>query len=190
MARSYVVDKNFSNRDYSEKPPESREYEYCTFSKCIFSNADLSGIKFIECVFEGCDLSNAKIADTAFRDVQFKSCKLLGLHFDDCNTFNLSFTFDHCILNYSSFFNLKLKNLKCTACMLEEVDFTQADLSGASFMDCDLKMSIFENSNLVKADFRSTINYTIDPERNKIKNAKFSIQGIPGLLFKYNISIE
>jgi len=33
-------------------------------------------------------------------------------------------------------------------------------------------------------------NYSIDPELNKIKKARFSTQGIAGLLDKYDIEIE
>ena len=48
----------------------------------------------------------------------------------------------------------------------------------------------FENSILEKADLRTSRNYLIDPELNKIKKAKFSIHGIAGLLAKYDIEIE
>ena len=41
-----------------------------------------------------------------------------------------------------------------------------------------------------KADFRNSHNYTIDPETNSIKKAKFSLPDVIGLLSKYNIDIE
>ncbi|GEM_PF-5150870 len=34
------------------------------------------------------------------------------------------------------------------------------------------------------------IDYSINPETNKIKKAKFSLLGIPGLLDRYDIEIE
>jgi fluoroquinolone resistance protein len=43
---------------------------------------------------------------------------------------------------------------------------------------------------LEKADFRTAYNYSIDPEKNRIKKAKFSIFGVTGLLDKYDIEIE
>jgi uncharacterized protein YjbI with pentapeptide repeats len=73
---------------------------------------------------------------------------------------------------------------------LHEVDFTEADLSGVVFVNCDLAGVIFENTNLEKCDFRSAFNYTLDPEVNRIKKAKFSLSGIKGLLEKYQIDIE
>jgi hypothetical protein len=43
---------------------------------------------------------------------------------------------------------------------------------------------------LEKADFRSAYNLSIDPEKNKIKKAKFSSTCLTELLEKYNIDIE
>ena len=75
-------------------------------------------------------------------------------------------------------------------CKLSEVDFSSTSLVGAIFNDCDLSGSIFNNSVIEQADFRTAYNYSIDPENNRIEKAKFSVQGIIGLLDKYNIIIE
>ncbi len=73
---------------------------------------------------------------------------------------------------------------------MQEVDFTESDLSGSSLDNCDLSGALFENTNLEKTDFRSAFNYTINPETNRLKKARFSLQGIAGLLEKYGIVIE
>jgi hypothetical protein len=52
------------------------------------------------------------------------------------------------------------------------------------------KTSIFENTLLEKADLRTAFNYSIDPEMNRVKKAKFSIAGVTGLLDKYDIEIS
>jgi hypothetical protein len=49
---------------------------------------------------------------------------------------------------------------------------------------------MFENSILEKVDFRSSFNYIIDPETNRIKKARFSLPGVTGLLAKYDIEID
>jgi len=85
---------------------------------------------------------------------------------------------------------MKLKKLIFKNCNLTEVDFTEADLSAALFDHCDLAKALFENTILEKADFRTSYNYSIDPEMNKIKKARFSTPGIAGLLDKYDIDIE
>jgi len=42
---------------------------------------------------------------------------------------------------------------------------------------------------LKRADFRTSYNYSIDPENNNLKQAKFSAAGIIGLLDKYDIQV-
>jgi uncharacterized protein YjbI with pentapeptide repeats len=124
------------------------------------------------------------------QDISFKDCKLLGLRFDDCSDFLFAVQFNNCSLNLSSFYKRKLKNTKFRNSILREVDFAEADLSGALFDNCDLTGALFENTNLEKADLRTAYHYAIDPELNKMEKAKFSINGIAGLLAKYNIIIE
>jgi uncharacterized protein YjbI with pentapeptide repeats len=189
MVKTYVESQDFKGKDYTQKPLDLAEYENCSFTDCNFSGTDLSDIFFVDCVFESCDLSNAKLNETAFRTVRFKHCKLLGLHFDDCNAFLLSLGFDTCVLNYSIFFKLKLKNTHFENCRLEEVDFTETDLSNAIFGQCDLQKAVFENTNLQGADLRTAYNFSIDPEQNRIKKAKFSAQNIVGLLDRYDITV-
>jgi fluoroquinolone resistance protein len=50
--------------------------------------------------------------------------------------------------------------------------------------------STFDRTNLEKADFRTSFNYSISPESNRIKKARFSLSGIAGLLDGYDIEIE
>ena len=70
------------------------------------------------------------------------------------------------------------------------MDFTEANITGLTLENCDLSGAIFDHTTLEKADLRTAFNYSIDPENNRIKMAKFSLQGIAGLLHKYNIDIE
>jgi hypothetical protein len=48
----------------------------------------------------------------------------------------------------------------------------------------------FNTVTLTGADFRTAFNYFMDPENNRIKNARFSIPGVLGLLYKYGIRVE
>jgi uncharacterized protein YjbI with pentapeptide repeats len=75
-------------------------------------------------------------------------------------------------------------------CKLKDADFAEADLSSSKFDNSDLEGVIFENTILEKCDFRSAINFIIDPEKNKVKKAKFSAAGLAGLLSKYQLDIE
>ena len=73
---------------------------------------------------------------------------------------------------------------------LLEVDFSECDLTGSVFDKCDFIRATFENSIIEKADFRTSFNYSINPEKNRINKAIFSLTGIAGLLDKYDIEID
>lgn len=186
MERIYEEGKTFEKITALSKG----DYEGCTFVHCDFGNANFADFNFTDCVFDNCNLSLATLSGTTLNTVAFKHCKLAGLHFENCNDYLFSVSFEQCNLHLSSFYKRKLKNTVFTGCNLHEVDFTEADLSGSSFAKCDLPDAVFDNTVLEKADFRSAINYRIDPEQNKIKKAKFSIDQLAGLLTKYNIDIS
>ncbi len=190
MFRKSIEDQQFDDINHSEKPLEMAEYENCQFNNCQLSGANLSELFFVDCVLENCDLSNAQLNGTSFKSVRFKNCKLLGLHFDDCNGFLLSFSFESCQLNFSTFYKLKLKNTQFLDCQLKDVDFIEADLTNAVFKRCDLQNAVFENTNLEFTDLRTAFNFSIDPAKNRVRKAKFSSQNIVGLLDAFDITIE
>ncbi len=189
MEQVFIEEETFDKIDFTQKLLSKGEYEYCTFLNRNLSYADLAEIKFLECEFSGCNLSLAKLTQTALKDIKFKNCKMLGLNFGDCNEFGFAVSFDTCILDRSSFLNtrsplkkrIRLRQTIFKNSQLYEVDFTECDLSSAIFDNCDLTGGIFKDTILEKADFRTAINYSIDPELNCIKKAKFSRSGIAGL---------
>jgi fluoroquinolone resistance protein len=166
------------------------DYEKCSFDYCIFSNANLSDIHFINCQFKHCDFTLAKVTNAAFGNVTFIGCKLLGVRFEECNKFGFSANFQDCQLKHSSFYKQSLKNTNFKECNLQEVDFSESNLTAVKFDNCDLSGAIFKNTVLEKSDFRTAYNFSINPEINRMKKAKFSIPGIVGLLDKYKIEIE
>lgn len=190
MEKIYIEDKTFDKLDFSSHPLDEGEFDNCHFNRCNFSNFNLSNKQFLECHFVGCNISSAQLVKTAFKQVRFKDCKLLGLHFENCSPFLFSVEFENCFLQLSSFYGIKMKKTRFSNCNLQEVDFTETDLSGCLFEQCDFLKATFGNTILEKSDLRTSYNYSIDPEVNRIKKAKFSIQGVGGLLDKYDIIIE
>ena len=184
------LDETFDKKDFTGTPLQKGAYENCVFNHCNFSTSDLSSIRFIDCIFIGSNLSLVRLDKTVLRDAQFRDCKMLGLHFEHCDPFGLSFSFESGVLDQSSFYRTKLKKTVFKSVQLKEVDLTECDLTSAVFDNCDLLRATFENTILEKADLRTSFNYSIDPERNRIKKAKFSLQGLPGLLNKYDIEIH
>lgn len=190
MEDLYITERIFDKEDFTRKPLANGEYEHCSFMNCDFSNTDLKGMSFTACTFSGCNISMAKLTQTAFRTVLFTGCKMLGLHFEQCNPFGLSFRFEHCILNHSSFYQVKMTKTIFRSVQLHEVDFTDADITGAVLDNCDLSGATFDHTILEKADLRTAYHYAIHPETNKIKKAKFSMPGLTGLLDRYGIIID
>jgi uncharacterized protein YjbI with pentapeptide repeats len=185
-----IYDQTFQQIDYTVTKFAAGMYEDCVFKQCNFSNTSLVDAAFINCSFDSCNLSLCNLTKTGFRDVEFKDCKMLGLLFYNCNTFALAATFTGCNLKHASFFDLKMKKTVFKKTQLNEVDFTGCDLSNAVFDDCDLTDAKFENTVLEKADFRMAYNFNINPVNNRIKKAKFSNDGLAGLLNQFDIDIS
>ena len=185
-----IENKNFDRLDYTTEKLLCEIYENCRFVNCNFYNSDLLNVTFRECTFESCDLSLASLKNTAMNDIRFIGCKLVGVQFEECNPFLFSVNFENCVLKLAVFFKVKLKKTRFKNCNLQETDFTEADMTEAVLDNCDLQRAIFQRTNLEKADLRTSSHYSIDPETNKIKKARFSRMGIAGLLDKYGIVIE
>jgi fluoroquinolone resistance protein len=94
------------------------------------------------------------------------------------------------MLQFASFFRLKIPRTVFKNCKLEDVEFVETDLNGASFYQCDLQGAVFEQTNLEGADLQTALHFSIDPEVNRIQKARFSTQNIAGLLQKYKIVIQ
>lgn len=189
-AEDYKHNESFEKENYAELRLDCNEYEGCVFNTCSFVKADLSSVNFISCKFNNSDISLANISNTAFKDCVFENCKLVGLDFSSCNDFLFEIQFFACVLDYSVFIKKKLKKTTFSDSSLKEVDFSDCDLSNAGFDNCNLENAIFHYCNLEKTNFTTSYNYTINPEQNRMRGAKFSLQGLPGLLTKYNIEIR
>lgn len=185
-----ITDKIFESKDFKTESLPFNEFDSCTFKNCDFSGNDLSGASFTDCTFIGCDLSLAKLHKAAFREVKFKECKMIGLYFDECNTFGLKFNFHDCILDNSLFTGLKIKGTFFENCRIINADFTNCDLDNSSFAGANLSETVFENTNLTNCDLRNVSDLILDPEKNKLKKVKINIESLPGLLRKYGLEIE
>lgn len=82
-----------------------------------------------------------------------------------------------------------MKGTNFSRCSLVAVDFMSTDLTSVTFDNCDLYRSEFAKAIANKANFKTSYNYTIDPEKTKIKRAVFSREGVAGLLYKHEIVV-
>ena len=78
----------------------------------------------------------------------------------------------------------------------EGITFPTLEIIKGEYENCHFTNCKFLNSNLSefnfieKADFQTAYNYSIDPDINRIRKAKFSMAGIIGLLDKHDIEIK
>lgn len=182
--------KTFSGVDYADKKLRNRGFVKCEFVSCDFTKSDLKGNDFEDCTFRQCNFSMVDIDGTGFRNAVFIGCKMLGVDFTRGSKFAFSFSFIECYLDYSNFFGTKLRKTIFKDCTLKEVEFTEADLTASAFPGCDLTGARFSNTLLEKVDFRSAVNFGIDPDVNKMKKARFSALNLSGLLYRHNLDID
>lgn len=190
MELNYTGDQTFEGKQYTAQRLPKGEYDHCIFEACDFSEGYLDNTHFTECRFIDCNLSNANIAHSFFREVRFVRCKMLGLQFEACNDLLLSLHFRDCSLDLSSFSKMPLKGTVFEACRFVQTDFIETDLREASFSNCNLDGARFDTCRLQGADFRTAVNFRIDPERNQLKKARFSREGLEGLLLSHEIIVE
>lgn len=89
-----------------------------------------------------------------------------------------------------NFSDLKMKRASFAGCKVKECSFNETYLSEADFRGADLEESIFHHADLSHADFRDAKNYSIDPQSNTLKKARFSIPEVLSLLKFYDIQIS
>ena len=143
----------------------------------------------MDCEFIDCNLSMVELSGSNLKNITFKNCKLLGIAFHVCDDFLFQVFFENCMLDFASFANKKMPKTKFLASSLKETSFVGTHLKQSVFEKCDLSGTIFNDTDLTECNFTTATNYQIDPEFNVLKKARFSLQGIPGLLEKYDIKI-
>jgi uncharacterized protein YjbI with pentapeptide repeats len=163
------------------------EFEHYRFVNCDFSGARLL---FADCLFERCNLSSALLTNTALQNVAFAECKLLGVPFSAYRDMLFAVCFDYCHLGYASFAGRKRPGTRFAQWTFLEADFTNADLSQAVFQACCLPSATFHGTLLTGADFTSATEFTIDPEANELRPARFALEGLPDLLSTYDLLVE
>ena len=190
MQGNYYEDQVYSYHSTEPVQLSPGTYEGCQFLNGNFSGSDLADFRFLDCTFQQCNLDRVKLINASFSNVKFTDCKMMGIDFEHCHPIMFSIGFENCQLTYSNFFQRKMPETVFKNCNLTEVDFSNTILTNAVFTGSNLSNARFETTDLSKADFRDAIGFIIDPEKNKLKKAIFSLNNISGLLVKYDLVIE
>lgn len=163
----------------------------CNFDNCSFVETLFHSCRFVDCSFNRCDLSLIQITSCVFSGVRFESSRLVGVDWTQADWKATSLgdplRFTKCIVNHSTFIGINLSGIKIIDTSAKNVDFREVDLSRVDFTGTDLTDSLFANTNLTGADLTRAKNYTIKPETNNLKKAKFSLPEAMSLLFNLDI---
>ena len=182
--------KVFDKITYKDVVVKDKEFNKCKFTHCDFSNITFEDCEFEDCFFENCNLSSLKVKYSRFSNVTFKSCKMIGIAWDEASL-PFSIACEDSNISYSSFYAMKLKKMKICKCTAHDVNFSEADLQLSKFNYTDLQDSIFQKTNLTKANFENAFNYNeIDLINGKIKKAVFSMPEVLVLLRNFDIIIK
>jgi uncharacterized protein YjbI with pentapeptide repeats len=115
---------------------------------------------------------------------------MVGLDFSKCKKLLFSITVENCQLLLCNFSEIDLHEMSFGKSRLKECDFFQSNLIKSDFSGCDLEDSVFEVCDLSFANLCRAINYNIDPAKNKVREAKFSMPEVISLLKPLGIVIE
>lgn len=188
-------DERFSRLQLAGATLTGAQFESCVFDRCSFAGATFHRCRFIDCRFLTCDLGNVLVPNSHFAGTHFERCKLVGVDFthagaSEAARLMLSFSFDGCMLDYASFFGLRLRDLQMTGCHAHSTDFTEADLSGADLSRSDLVDAAFSRAVLEHATLTGATGYAIDPTVTRVKGARFSLPEAMALLRPFDVVIE
>jgi len=190
MHPDYIHDKEFKGITFDELAIKFKDYENCTFTNCDFRNCLFQTVTFIDCNFFDCNFADTKINYVSLRDVFFTKCNFTNVNFAMTDQVIFDFGFKDCLLDYAKFYKLKLKKMQFINCSMVAVDFMASDLTEVTFDNCNLRHAVFIDTIANKADFSTSYDFVIDPEKNKLKKAQFSVEGLKGLLMKYDIVVK
>jgi len=193
QSESEYSDQVFKNLDMPGVKVSSTTFLDCTFERCIWVEAIFQSCRFVDCHFRNCDCSLFQVPGSTFSSVRFENTKLLGMNWSLADWPEIGIgdppTINKCSLNHSTFLGVHLGAVKLRRSEAINVDFREAVLSGSDFAFTDLKDSLFQSTDLIGADFRYARNYHIDPSKNKITKAKFSLPEAMALLYSMDIDI-
>lgn len=189
MEATFHEKKTFDKIVHTGREVHNKVFEECIFTQCDFSESSFAKSRFMDCFFIDCNLTMAGLRNCGMQNISFRECKLLGVNFSECEDFLFGVRFESCVLDYASFMDKKMPKTPFRHVSLKNAVFIKTDLTGCIFEEADLEGAVFDETKLEGADLTGAFHYDIDPTRNRVRKARFSMQGLPGLLHRFDIRI-
>lgn len=184
----------FKRADLRQASIASSTFHDCTFDRCCLAEATLEGCRLVGCLFRDCDLSLLRVPGCSFIDTRFEGSKVIGVDWTRADwpvaRLGVAMGFSACLISHSTFIGLRLPGIRIEDCVALDVDFREADLSGASFAGTDLSGSLFLATNLTEADLSRARNYRIDLTQNVVRRARFALPEAMSLLYSLDIVLD
>lgn len=186
--------KTFRKLEATGRRITGKTFQECSFVNCVLNETHFEGCKFYNCTFKSCDLSLMKVHNCVFAEVRFEDTKVVGINWTEAtwgkHSLLSAIHFSECTLNYSTFIGLKLNKLSLVRCLAKDVDFSEADLTGANCEGTDFSDSRFHHTNLTEANFSKATHYQIAATYNTLKKTRFSLPEAVALLRSLDILLE
>jgi uncharacterized protein YjbI with pentapeptide repeats len=186
-------DEKFENLKLDGVKVDGSSFIDCIFEGCSLVETVLQSCRFQRCTFLDCNLSLAEIPASEFGSMRFKRSKLVGIDWTKAKSNPASLGkplyFEASSLNHSTFIGLDMQKVQFIECIVHEVDFRETDLTRAQFIQTDLQGSLFMDTILRAAHFHSARNYNIDPVKNDLSGARFSLPEAMSLLYALDIKL-
>ncbi len=175
--------------DLAAVPLAGKSFYNCDFIGLSAMEASLREVVLEDCRFLRCDLTMATLHGASLRGVHFESCKLMGIDWSPAGGLTFQVSYHECILSHCLFTDLRMKALQITNCKATEASFAGVDLSGADFSGSNLEGARFLDANLEGADLSTAENYAIDPEGNRLKDTKVSVEAALALATRFGVVV-
>jgi uncharacterized protein YjbI with pentapeptide repeats len=135
--------------DFSAAVATRVDVSECRIQGASFTSTDLPRSRIGDTVFIGCELSGAAFHGAALTRVEFRECRMLGFSLAEAQLRDVQFTdcrleganlrmaagervaFERCDMVGADLYSAHLAQLRLFDCDLTEVEFSQADMTGA-----------------------------------------------------------
>ena len=186
----------------------------CRFEHCSFVDARLEGGKFFDssardgCSFRNCDFSRSAWNICNLASVTFEQCELQEVAAEECNLRGVKFIksnffrgggkkpithvaqFNACNLSYADMAAVTVskcafRNCQFTQTIMEDANFSDANLTGSALSDCETRGANFSGVNLE----RGKIDGLVLSQLSNFKNLKISASEQESLLAALGVTV-
>lgn len=154
---------------------KDKEFFRCVFERCQLQESQWKDCLLESVIFRGCDLTRAQWQRVGLRGVRFEGSKLMGINWSSVSPIP-EVAFEECNLRYATFEKLNLRKTPFSRCSVREVNLLECDLSDADFTGSDLSGTTVRGCTLARADLSTTTGAFLDPARNRVKDARVSVE--------------